>query len=792
MSVVYTDQTRGFLSGYPAYAVPWIVFSAQDEMRVYASPTAQTADKKSLFLEPFLVLKKKAGRLQVAKYAVGSVVDFKMAKNLAQPYGWVDEKDVLLWMGSLSNAYNGFSFKGFLGIHDQSIMAQSERFMESDSVFVYKDPSLLHKTAVRLPINSIVYLFKFTGDQKKVLIGGRPRIAVDDLESMPYGWIDARMLAIWGERTALRMKPTPAVDALQIGIEKKGQFSSVFTPIISSSTQVDRLDLSSIFPLSYHRGTDSFDLHYLDHQLDYSENWVYTVNGKQLTQPEYRSIVKNNKKLNFIFLVEESEEVQQHLPLLTALFQGMNPPTYFEKVTYAAQLYPVHREVNAHANPNRLNWETWIKSFPDSLQTQASEQHHGSLLDCMAEVTDRFDSNQSNVIVILGQEISTEDQRQKSEIIQQIVASNSRVIFYQVKANYKDKYNDFVLFGEEVIKTSADELIPNKKQRLIDNREVVEENLFDLSQGDQGVYQLEYPRQSMHQGAVIFPKKGEENKPLLLQTTLAKLMRDLASANQKTDSTLTAAFQSNLGVKRTKIKSAYLPWSQQEQVYIPAIYAQQVVHQPYTFLHPGVLKKDECEGYEHLEYGVLLNEEEIEQLRDYYVSVYTKVFASKNLSNKKMIRNYVKVTRERQLVPIQWTKKFLYNNSLYISFFQNTGLYQTNVDSLSHLPLKSWKKETTMNKKLLEDFFSSFQTKADKIEESKGDQKVRLQEHQSNFYWLNQAFIPVLDLNSKKIKDQSFDLLPIELEKIETQPAKSESKTKHAREYIERVKRGMP
>lgn len=791
ISVVYTDNIQGFLSGHPAYAKPWIVFSAQNDMPVYASSKAVSADKKSQFLEPLVVLKKKDGRLKIAKYETGSIVDYKLDKELAQPIGWINEKDVLLWTASLSNEYNGFSIKGVLGIHDKSVIADSERFIENDSILVYTDPSLLHKTAFKLPMSSIVYLYKYTADKKRVLIGGQSRIEVDNPESKPYGWIDTRMLGIWGERTALRMKSTAEINAPQIGVETQGQLPGFFTPI-SSSSRIDKQDIGSIFPLFYHKKTDHFDLRYFDHQLDYSENLVYNVTGKPLTQPVYQSIVKNNKKLNLIFIVDGSNESKAHLPLLKAMFQGINPPTYFDEVTYSTLFYRVNKVNKSFYDQYRCDFDAWNKTFSDPLQMHASAEPLVSLVDCMEDMSQLLDCKYNNLIVILGQDISTQDQEQKTEIIQQIVAAHGRLIFYQVNANYNDRYNDFVLFGEEIIKASADQLVPYKKQRLIFNQDVVEGNSFDLSQGDQGLYQLEYPKQSMHQGAVIFPKKGEENKPLLLQTTFERMMHDIALDNQKIDSTLTAAFQSRLGVGRTKIKSAYLPLFQQEQTYVPTNLAQQLVNYPYTFLHPGILKKEEIEDYDQLEYGVLLNEEEVEQLRNYYISVYDHVFKTKNLSNKNMIRNYVRATRENLLPPIKLPKTFLYNNPLFISFFQKTGLYQTTIDSLSHLPLKSWKKERVMNQEILKDFFINFKIKAEKINEHKGDQNVLLPQHQSSFYWFNQAFIPALDFSSKKTQEQSFDGFPIELEKTEIQDIRSESSAKHAREYLERVKRGMP
>ena len=790
--IVYRDQDLAICDGYSTTAKPWIVYSVQDGLPVYASSVETTTDKKIGFFESFVVLKRKGGRLKVAKYAAESLEDFKMNKALAKPFGWVKESDLLLWTASLRNASTGFRLKGYLGIQDAHIIAHSEKYLSKDSLLVYRDPSLLHLSESKLPLNTIVYLYKFSADRKKVLIGGQPRIEVDNPKTQLYGWIDTRLLAVWGERTALRIKPTPGENAIQIGLEDHHLQSDTFTPIISSSSLSDVRDLQHIFPLHYHRETDRFDVHYLDHQLDFSENYVYNVEGKPIYHPVFREMLKDNRQLNLIFVLDGSREISGHRLLLKSIFQGWNPPAYFVKTTYSALYYNTSPEEKIQQDKRMVDFDTWANSFSTISSTTPVSPQRIHLKDGVLSLTELLQSreDQSNLVVILGQDLQPVDLAQKQELIDLLADTHSRLMFYQVRANTSDRYNDFVLFAETAIKTLADQLLPYKKQRLLPQEAVVEENEFDLTQGDQGIYVLDYPKQSMHQGAVLFPKKGGENKPLILKRTLDQVLGDMALANQKTDSVLTAVFQSPVGVSHTKIKPIYDAWYKQDQLYVSPNIAKQLANQAYTFLHKGVLKKADEKTYEHLEYGVLLDEEEVEQLRDYYLNVYTEVFKKQHLSNRKMIKNYVRVGRNKQGKQVKIPSSFVKNNPFYISLFQQTGLYLTDRDSLSNLPLKRWKKKKNINPKLLMHFFRSFKTKADELSEHKVNVKVNLPQQQTNFYWFNQAFIPVLDYNKQNQKGKTSDLLPLEIE----QESKRERKKneEYTREYMERVKRGMP
>lgn len=794
----YTFQDCDLRSSFPTYSKPWIVFSAQEGSAVYASEKESQADKQAVFFEAYVVLKKKGDRYKVAKYNAGSLVDGQIDKTQVEVLGWIGEKDLLLWSESLQSATSGFRMKGLLTLRDPYVITHSERFVQSDSISLFKDPSLLHLSAAKMPVNAVVYLYKFSDDKKRVLIGARPKIEPDQLDNMPFGWIDARVLSLWGERTAFRIKPTPGVPAIQIGLGNPDAYAATFTPVISSDTIRETCDFYHIYPLTYRWSKDVVETRYWDHFLDYTENRVYNVEGQPIDYLTYKNGMEEHRKLNVVFVLDGSREVMQHVASFKAMIQELatqfEQQSYFHSISYSTFFYGVDPVVKQDSEVHRTDFPSWSQSFDTPVDFHETNAVKTSLYQSIEEVRNTLEGleNQSNLVVVIGENIQAQDREKQQDLIAKMVDTHSRLIFYQTQANYSDTFNDFVLFAEEVISTSSAQLKAHKKQQLIHHEDVVEWNEFDLSQGNQGVYQLDYPLRSMHQGAVLFPKKGQVNAPLLLQKTLKSMMHSIVVDNQKIDSTLTAAFKSNQGLSRTKIKSMYLPFFEFEQQDVPISIAAQLADQTCVFLQQGTLKRQEDTKPDVLEYGVLLDEEELEQVRDYYLSIYMAVFKNKNLTNRRMIRRYIRVARDKSLLDKKPTRKFLLDNTLSIGLFQGTGLYAMPSDSLSKLPLKQWKKTRWMKVKVLEDFFAGFKTKANEMEEHKGDKNVRLQQQGQFFYWLDQTYIPLLHYRAGKEKDNRFDFLPVELEQHQGQNPKNQINENHAKDYIERVKRGMP
>ncbi|WP_158961964.1 type VI secretion system protein TssR domain-containing protein [Myroides fluvii] len=797
--VVGTHQEHALLSGYSEEPKPWIVYGTKDHVALYATARSKSTDKHVAFFTPLILLKQKGNRYKVAQYEGGSIVKNKIEKKKIKEKGWVQRDDLLLWTDALRDATTGFRLKGVVALQEHSVLTTLDKYMQNDSIYLFKDPSLQVKIEGKLPLNSLVYFYGFSPDYKKIFIGESPKIEEGNPENKRFGWVDARMIGVWGERTAFRLKPSVEEQSFQLALENTDRMKTVFSPVVCEDGALDTLNLGNLYPISYRPSKDVFKVNYLDQVLDYTENKVYNIEGRAVYYDTYRNIVADNRKLNLILLVDGSKEITDHLIPLKTVFQGLNmqlaTSAYFNSAAYATLFYHVYKGYTNNRYARLLDFDTWSNSLAVPLSFNKMSTQMSTQMTSLDEVFDevsrllKTQQNESNLIVIVGQRLTAEDQSKQEALAAKISSTGSRVIFYQVAANNGDSHNDFVLTAEEVIKRSANQITNKKKQKLVDYEGIVEANAFDLSQGDQGVYQLDFPTQSMHQGAVIFPRKGEENKPMLLQRILTKMIGDIATENQRIGRALTAVFSSDLGVSHTKIKPVYQPFFRQENTYVPIGIAKQLINQNYAFMQEGIMA-DSAETIDARtrEYGVLLDENEMEQLEHYYRSIYANVFKKGHLNNKKMIRRYITAARRNSITPNKMNRKFWRSNPMAIGLFQQTGLYLTTWDTLAKKNLKQWKNEKRVNTNVLKRFFSQFQIIANKIKEQKENQAVTLQQNGSKFYWLNQSFIPVLDQSMAKKGSE----IPLELEQFQISPVKKEENKNRTKKYIKRVKRGMP
>lgn len=795
-SIIFQYEDNLLLSGYPKYSKPWIVFADKDKAVVYPTKNFDQADKKANFIEPFIVLRKKGDMYKVAKYEPGSIVENKIDKELLKGYGWLHKDDLLLWNESLKNEVNGFRLKGILAINDKDVIEKSQKYIQNDSVLIYKEPSLINKADIKLPINDIVYIYKFSDDSKKALIGGVSILEVDKPDSKLYGWIDTKILSIWGERTGFKIKPTKEQDKIQLGVESPEGTS--FNSVINSSKVTEVNDLGHINALGYVKKNNDFEIRYLDNVLDYRENKVYNVLGRAIYYNAYREILANNRKLNLVFVIDGSRENFSSLAALRSVVQDfelqMSKQDYFNQVTFSATYYNVDKEykkeyVSLSSDYNELSNALDKRFFSNTRATS-----NLSLSEAINDVNRMLISNldQTNLVVVLGNTLDQKDKLNQSALINNLARINSRVVFYQLKANRNDNYNDFVLFGERVIMESSKEVSENKKQKLVNHDDVLQTNQFDLSQGEIGIYRLDYPNSSMNQGAIVFPRKGEENRPVLLQNVIEKTLSDIVLDNQNIDSTLTNFFKSPIGVSHTKVKSEYLPWYKQDKTYVSTDIAMPLIDKDYSFIVKGKLKKQDSNDYQNIEYGVLLDDYELEQIRNYYLSIYANVFRNNTLTNRRLIRRYMSVVRDKSLLYEGVSRSFLRQNPMHIGLFQSTGLYLPEADSLSSMKLNKWKRKKIMNPIMLQHYFKSFKDYADKIVADKGNKEVMFNHHGVSFYWLSYKYLPVLDYSTSKEYDNSFDILPVELEKIKADQENKDVLQGNSKEYIERVKKGMP
>ncbi|WP_276529326.1 type VI secretion system protein TssR domain-containing protein, partial [Capnocytophaga canis] len=164
--------------------------------------------KEADFLEPFVVLKKKKQMLKVGQYTPEILNDGRLTKRKKKitVMGWLPQERLLLWNNSLKNTYNGFAMKATLVVNASDVMVNTNKYIENDSVIIYKSPDFNEK-ALKMSIGEIVYIYKESEDKEMLLIGKYPSASTDKIKENIYGWVSKNMLSLWGDRTAIRLFP---------------------------------------------------------------------------------------------------------------------------------------------------------------------------------------------------------------------------------------------------------------------------------------------------------------------------------------------------------------------------------------------------------------------------------------------------------------------------------------------------------------------------------------------------------------------------------------------------------
>jgi hypothetical protein len=784
--IVYNYQDKLLLNGNPRLKKPWIIYADKDNVSVYSNKKYINSDKKVDFGTPFIVLKKNGDLYKVARYEPKSIINNKIEKKKAKPYGWIHKNDLLLWDESLRNEANGFRIKSVLSINNKKVIKNSENFFSNDSVILYKEPALLTESDIKLPIGDIVYLYKLNDGNTKALIGSNPIKNADDENTKIYGWIDTQILSLWNQRTSFKIN-SPRVrdnnsqvfDNRQDTISKHSSFLNY-----SFNNTPKKNGIENLFALEYSKKDNDFLINYFDNVSDYSDNRAYNVLGGEILFNDYKNIVENSKHLNIAFLIDASPDNVSLLSNLKSVIQELNLNLinldYFNEITYSALFYNIDKK---KSNENVLlshNYNDLIKILGKEFPYNKNQSN--SLYESTRELNNMLTprAEETNLVIIVGNKLEDRDKINQNSLISDLASINSKIVFFQLKSDNSDNYNDFVLFGETALKKTTNSSSQNKKRKLINQDHVIDWIEFDLSRGDQGIYRLDYPNNSMTPGAIVFPKKGEISRSLLLQNILNQIIDEVIADNTMINNALIAFFRSSIGVSQTKIKKEYKDSYDLNESYIPVDLAIQLLDKDYAFMLKG--KINELDDYpiniEEIEYGVLLDEEELEQVKNFYNSVYSNIFKNKNLINRRMIRHYITTAKRRSVLHKKLKRSTLRKNTIGLGLFLNTGLYSIQTDSISSLKLNKWKRRKTINPIVLEDYFRSFKTIADNISDNKGKKDVLINHNGVKYYWLNNNYLPHLNFNIKK-------------DSIKKDNDKYLDQKGDKNKYIDRVKKGL-
>jgi len=626
---------------------PWVVYSDRDDNFTTTTPGGSLFMKKLGFMEPFYVSEEKGGFLKLIKYNAGLLTGRKINdKKSATSYGWISRWKLLMWNKSYTDQVTGYPEKSIAIINGKLPLTASQFYYDrTDSAFVYSSPEL-KKIVAKVRLHQINYIFKKSEDGRKYLIGNEDQLVADSARKVIYGWIAADAVHNWGQRLYI----SPAI----IGSDNQTDSASMLLNqehadpllgqndvILKSSPVISNTSAGYVLG----KATDVYNK---------SQNTLITIDGSLLKYPDYLNLRKNIHSINVVFVIDASSSMKKYFPGLTNTVQSLeNVFNEFDKKNQLSYGAVVYRDDN---NCSARGIERTDAIYPDyrklmsflGTQAEKTKQCNSNvtaepLYEGVRTALDMFKTHESetNLVILVGSVgDSTEHFKQLSE---RFGRENARLLTIQMYSEYNEWYNNFVLNAKKLVSESAVYAAERKKGFLINGEGLNDKQTYNVSHQDSISFYLDYPNNSLIQGGVVFPTKGEVNSKKYITTATRRFLKetDIDIHNQITS--LDSAFRLR-GIANANLSEAVkaqLPQPIGEDV------GDKMPHNAFKYYMTSTVPADVVlKNSDLLQYTLVLNGAEFKQLNDIIaLMVGQNLEADKSSFRKQLVKNYLSIPR---------------------------------------------------------------------------------------------------------------------------------------------------
>jgi hypothetical protein len=742
------------VNGYPKKSVPWIVISDRSRNTAYLDKSDEKSYKEVKFLEPLMVLKHRDGMVKVAEYVPDALMK-KVSSKSIKTYGWIPESDLLLWNNSLKSEKTGFPVRVAVVPNHSEVIRSAERYYKNDSIMVFNSPSLIEEAKVKIPNGQMVYVYKQAENNKRFLVGKKPSVDIDSIGTSLYGWVNANVISAWGERSAVKLKNDTQVTESALGIHEgyPGAADAESRTAILLTDTNKRTPLENIYPVNLalnEAPTPDSKTKYFTNILDYSKNYVFNVLGEEIYFDRYREITERDKNINIVFALDVSAPNAPYAPIVKSLLQDLQlrfeKPSYFNGVKYGVVLYknnPCGENVmtsNLSTDYSKITKFIDEKNNEMNCASNSGYQPVGEALSAAGNLLSNV-PDETNIVVTVG--TSADQSGNMYNVISSLTQAQARVIMFQTSARSSDTYNDFVLMSENVVTNTAKNIAELKKQKIINQSDVLTKNNFNLVEGDAGFFSLDYPKQSMSQGFVIFPKKGDVATPGYLKKSVDSLIAQVTLDNETIDKSLNEYFHSSVGAGRTDVDLKYKYLFPGLTNPVSAGIAAQLINYGNPFLVKGYIPKNLKEYKPGIEKGILISETEYDNLKNFYTEVYHKTEPERaDFSQSRAIKEYIKLLKKYNPTLTFLDKSELYEKPMAYAVGLSTGFDNSEDELMSKYKLKGWKKSKIVLKETVRAYFKNYKNLAEHMLSHRSNPAVKIQQNGQTFYWLNEYFMP--------------------------------------------------
>lgn len=552
---------------------PWIVFSDREKNQAFINPGGKVKAKDVDFLDAFLVTGKKGEFLKLVKYAPDILKNGKLQYKQAEYYGWIDKSKLLLNRQSYTDISTGKKHKAIVAFSDTLLLDKPDTCLGTDSLLTFKDLTASSVNSGVAPF-SLVYRLKESTGKEQTLIAKKAYIKAEEVKDDVLGWIDNSLLQDIG--TGLHVDlPKAQKDSVDFIIRKNYAKSHLSPMHIFENRLLSNLHPAAKYsPVSLYSHTGSLTSYRVGLPLpvfDRSDNFVININGGNISYRDFSKIADNLKKINVAFVFEGQEQTIEWLPKIINALQSLQSVfdetagEYTYNFSCVTNFFDAKERSNPHTPVMNIALQPEYAAVINYLAEKAANQAYLRQLPsnrtwgALRLAASSFDAHKDavNLIVVIGEKGLTGGSFEK-RFYEQVANNNCRILAFQPYAGEDNSYNNFVLDMESLISHYSDAMLVTKGNLLTSPRQARRQNFYkDVSQEAGNSYRLDFPDNSITQGYILFPPKGERLSMSVLAGSIDTILRQIRTDNEDVIRHITKAFNES-GNNRTKFDSLYL------------------------------------------------------------------------------------------------------------------------------------------------------------------------------------------------------------------------------------------
>lgn len=509
---------------------PWIVYSDRDLNPTYHIPGGKVKLKEVSYFEPLAVIDEEGDYVEVVKYEKG-VFEGRRVKdpNKAEYLGWMPKSNLVLSSNAVTDVATGLVMKMITMVNDTAPLTNTEKFFTKGEVTLYKEPELLNPIGT-IPFQKPIFLAKRSEDKDKCLVIGTENLTPLTASTVTSGWVSSSMLRplgemLYGDFSEMPIKQFAFMSpytGTSFSIPKKSEIKYLRSNKIPNFVGVD--PIYGINEVSEKSDDVVLKTATPIPVINDDCNLVYSLAGTPITKPFYEDLQENLKKINIMVVFSGQREVvakfNQYVNFLQQLdwiIKKHSSDFHFRLGYYVG--FDSENKSTSRCMPMEnvgqvlSNLEKYAEVL--SRKVDYSNDAWSALRGAVNMLSQH--SDEQNIVIVIGENGNQREQIDNA-LVNSLVKNNCRIIGCQLFSNSGNTFNNFVLQVEDMISRSAEQLSKKKKKQLVSSEQLCSSNRY--KEFSENVYGLDYPKNSMHQGWVIFPRKQEALSPdLLLSVT---------------------------------------------------------------------------------------------------------------------------------------------------------------------------------------------------------------------------------------------------------------------------------